>query len=52
MNGYINSDGEEIIPCMYSSTYKFTHGLAAVYAEEEDEQGKSWSDQRERRYAD
>ena len=20
MNGYINSDGEEIIPCMYSST--------------------------------
>lgn len=41
MNGYINSDGEEIIPCMYSSTYKFTHGLAAVYAEEEDEQEKA-----------
>ena len=41
MYGYINPDGEEIIPCMYNSAYKFTHGLAAVYAEEEDGQEKA-----------
>ncbi len=40
MNGYINPDGEEIIPCIYSDMDKFTHGLAKVYDEKENGHGK------------
>lgn len=41
MNGYINPDGEEVIPCMYNDTHKLTHGLITVYEEEENEQEKA-----------
>ena len=33
--GYINSDGEEAIPCIYSDAYEFADGLAIVMNEEE-----------------
>lgn len=33
--GYINSDGEEEIPCIYSDAYEFDDGLAIVMNEEE-----------------
>lgn len=41
MNGYINPDGEEIIPCIYRDMDKFTHGLARVYDEKENGHGKA-----------
>ena len=40
MNGYINPDGEEIIPCIYSDMDKFTHGLAKVYNDLDTQQAK------------
>lgn len=29
--GYINSKGEEVIPCKYASAFEFSEGLACVY---------------------
>lgn len=34
--GYINADGEEIIPCIFTNAYRFWHGLAVVMDEEEE----------------
>lgn len=34
--GYINSDGEEVIPCKYEGASPFSEGLACVYVSEND----------------
>ena len=36
--GYIDDNGNEIIPCVYDDTKQFKHGLAVVYV------GGKWSD--------
>ena len=36
MWGYINSDGEEVIPCKYAAAFDFSEGLACVFVSEND----------------
>ena len=35
--GYINSKGEEVIPCKYESAFEFSEGLACVYVSKDNQ---------------
>lgn len=43
--GYINSKGEEVIPCKYESAFEFSEGLACVYVSK-DNQSVEFIDER------